>query len=209
MRRSFLAAILLAPATALADAPPVTIPADRVLGVHGKNVYSENDWNGDGHGDLAVLVLSETRDAVGLYLMTSTPETGVLAVTEYASALLPYDAARVAAGDLSYSFTISDEDYEPLIQMRSAATGLSLSLSTNPGSEAPVVFSIRTSRQVPLESGHRMDPVCEIFFVELLGNGPQTAKVHLPDGNTLDYDPGPGPRLTDWHYTDLPAPCLP
>ncbi len=208
MSRSFLAAILLAPAAALADASPVTIAADRILGVYGQEEYGENDWNGDDHSDLAVLAVSEAGDSVDLYLATSDPGTGLRAVTEVIRAILPYDPVSVASGGLEYNVSPAHEGYKPEVHISSSATLARTSIITNPRVEGSGIVRIASSRRVP--GTNRAEVICEIVFVEYGVEGFEPwAKVIAPDGTELSYNPGPGPLLSDWNYTDLPAPCLP
>ncbi len=191
--------------TAPVRAEEMIIPTERVLGVYGVSEYGDNDWNGDGHSDLAVLAISDNGDAVDLILATSDPQTGVLSVTDVAAGILPYDPSRTA---LTYSIGPAHEAYQPEIVIRDADLALTLIITTERLANGPVLLRVVAFRE-NAESG-RSDMVCEINYLDSLDfEGPGSAAITGPDGVEITYEPPLTPSLLNWRLTDLPGPCVP
>lgn len=200
---------LIAPLPVFSE--PYMVSTENVLGVYGTTEYGENDWNNDGHSDLAVLVISDSGDSVDLYLATSDPETGTREVTEVVRSILPYDQNR--SGDLQYSIGPAHELYEPEIILESIANGTTLSILINPRSEAPSILRINAWKRRPDDT---LKKICGVEISAGYDNPSAPLKatdIHSSSGalgaGALDFDPGREPLLTEWTYEDLLAPCLP
>ncbi len=186
-------------------ADPFMISADRVLGVYRAEEYGDNDWNGDGYTDLAVIAISQSGDAVDLYLATSDPETAALRVTDVAYGLLPYDPDRI--GQVIYDIGPGHEIYEPLISY-SVKDGGSMYVSVNARETGSGVLSV--SSYGPRQDDGTATVICEFTFVDIYGlEELPDAVVRGPDGVETRFAPGPEPILAQWRYTDLPSVCLP
>ena len=186
-------------------ADPFVVSADRILGVYGTAEYGDNDWNNDGNADLAVIAISESGDAVDLFLATSDPATATLRVTDVAYGLLPYDPRRT--DEVSYNIGPGHEIYEPIISY-SVKGGNALSFSVNAREINSGGFSIAT--RGPRQDDGTSTTICEFNFVSLHGDDAAPEALVLgPDGVEMRFAPGAEPILSEWHYTDLPTVCLP
>ncbi len=200
----WLTAFLLFATPAMAE--PLLIAPERVLGVFDANEYAGNDWNRDEYQDLTVIAISQSGDAVDLYLATSDPVTGALTVTDVAYGILPYDPDRI--GDVRYEIFPSHETYDPVVGYNSEVSGKSLYIrigAREVGSDIMDVLALTST-----EPGQPSKTNCEIWFVNIFEeNFVPHATVLSPDGEETTYNPGAPPLLADWHHTDLPNPCLP